>query len=229
MTDSTIINKEIKPVIDYLIDTQWRLENKDAMSYDKIRHELKEGILLMEQKLKKYPNLSDIIHIIKYAIVVLCDEILNFTKWEGQKKWQNALLEKEMCNSVDAGNLFFKYMDNEALRHPLLAEIFYICFVLAFQKRLKNEHLSINRYKEKLYHAAQLTHIIPDNDRFLSPGANQTINIPIKNLPPLFGTTSLIIFIVMLIGAYLIASQFLWHDVIRLILDISNYITTKGY
>jgi len=230
MTDfSIIVNREIKPVIDYLIDTQWRLENKDSISYETIRRDLRQGIDTMEQKLNNYPNLTKINQTIKYAIVVLCDEILNFTKWDHQKTWQSAPLEKELFNCVKAGNLFFKLMENDALRHPLLAEVFYLCFVLGFQKRLKDDPKSIQHYKERLYHAAQFTNTIPDHDRFLSPGANNTLNIPIKKLPPLFGTASFIIFIVVLFGIYFIVSQFLWHDVIRLVSDISNYITTKGY
>jgi type IV/VI secretion system ImpK/VasF family protein len=229
MTASMIVHKEIKPVIDYLIDTEWRLKNNDKIPYEKIRQDLKNGLNILEEKLKGEPQLYEISGLIKYAITVLCDEVLNFINWEYQKTWQNSPLEKELYKAAQAGKKFYQLLENDALRHPVLAEVFYLCFVLAFQKRHIDDPQTIQGYKQKLYHAAQLSHILPDTDRFLSPGANKTIQTQISNFPPLFGTTSIIIFLVVLLGIYILVSQFLWHDVVSLISDISNHILSKGY
>lgn len=79
--------------------------------------------------------------------------------------------------------------------------------------------------KKRLY--ALINERIPEDERRLSPGAEEAVIRPGSNLPPLFGIVAITTILVISALVYTIASQLLWHDASKFIHNVSE-ILTKG-
>ncbi len=206
----------VQAVLDTLAGLRIRFEAGETLSQLQVRDILKEKLKEMENTLNKFPALHSRQQTIKYVIVALIDEVMIFSKWPYAKHWQQNPLELEVFGRSIAGENFFSLLENEGLRDPELAELFFVCLCFGFNR---NEH-QYRDCKQRLY--ALIPRRIPEDERRLSPGAEDTVRGRQNTLPPMIGYTALIIAIVVSTICYWVASQWLWHDAADYFHYVSN-------
>lgn len=206
----------VQGILDTLAGLRIRFEAGETLSQSQVREILKEKLDEMENMLVRFPQLHSRKQTIKYVIVALVDEVMIFSNWPYAKNWQQNPLELEVFGRSIAGENFFSLLENEGYKDPELAELFFICLCFGFNRNDRQ----YRDYKQRLY--ALIPQRMPEDERRLSPGAEDTIGGRENTLPPLIGHTALIIAIFVSTLCYWIASQWLWHDAADYFHYVSN-------
>jgi len=216
------VMKCVQPVINYIHDLQWRFESDNTVPFAALRKEIRDLIKELENCLSENLILESKIEIVKYVVVVLIDDVINYSNWAFNEEWIYNPLEDEIFQTNYAKEKFFKYLRDEGEKDPDLAELFYVSLLFGFNR---NEE-DVRDYQFRLYHI--MYHDLTDDDRFLSPGANEYIEGKTKILPPLFGFWTLMVILAVSTGLYFIISQVLWHNAVDLIQDTAQFIKKIG-
>ena len=214
--------KCVQPIIDYLHNFHWRIDQENENSFEAIRQEVRSLYNDLIDCLPKAGIFEKKSDVVKYVIVVLVDDVINHSDWEFANTWINDSFEEEIYGLSDADILFYKYMKEDGETDPELAELFYISLLLGFNRN--EDEVRDNKYR--LYHILNLE--LGEDDRYLSPGANKFREGKTKILPPLFGFWTLIIILSVSSGLYIIVSQILWDNAVSLIQDTALFINNIG-
>lgn len=212
----------VQPVLDYLLKLRLRFSENEDISLNSVRSHLLNLIHEMEIGLKKLPSMGTKIELAKYVLTALADEMLIFSKWSHAEEWKELSLEKELFDTNVSGERFFELLEKEGRSDPSLAELFYICLCLGFQRKKAD----VLKMKQNLY--MLISSRLPDDERHLSPGAQKAIKVEEKRLPPLFGVWTLVIVMGVSVMFYYIAGKWIWDDAVELIHAISLELI-KGY
>ncbi|MGI4851341.1 MAG: DotU family type IV/VI secretion system protein [Janthinobacterium lividum] len=103
-----------------------------------------------------------------YVMAALADEFFITMNWEGRREWSNYLLESYLFGSHDAGDLFFRNLEDFLRkRDPLrvdLAEVYLMALGLGFQGKYRNasDQSRLQVYRNQLY--AFIYHHEPPKD-----------------------------------------------------------------
>ena len=212
----------VQPVLEYLLKLRAQFSKNEDIPLESVRKRLLDLIHEAEACLKKLPEMGMKIDVIKYIATALADEIIIFSRWRHAEQWKTQSLEKEIFNTNVSGERFFELLEKEGRSDPQLAELFYICLCLGFQRKKAD----VLKMKENLY--MLISSRLPDAERHLSPGAQQAIRVAEKRLPPLFGMWAFVIVIGASVMFYYIAGKWIWNDAVELIHTISLELI-KGY
>ena len=219
---NNILMNSVRPVFEYLIGLRCRLDSDEKIGIDHLQSELSVIVEKMLSDLNKTLELKEKIYTVGYIVTSLLDNAINYSRWEHADKWRDHLLEEKYFETNVAGDKFFELLQKHGYQDHDLAEIFYNCLLLGFQ----NDNEEVPKIKNRLYRL--INDRLPEDDRFISPGAEQVIAKKDQFLPPMFGTLAIIIIIMILTGLYLIISQWMWNDAAKLIHDTAN-ILRNGY
>jgi type IV/VI secretion system ImpK/VasF family protein len=212
----------VRPVVELLLAIKNRIETGDNPDMKAVFDLLYEELETVQDAMDEMPGMQNHIRTIIYIVIALIDEELIFSKWKYKDMWRDRPMEMEVFGKSVAGENFFRLLKTHALDNPVLAEIFYLCLALGFRKTdTRNAE-----YREILYE--KLPGRLPDGDRVLSPGAEKAIPGENRTLPPLFGLMALLVVLVVSIGAYTMASQWLWNDAARVIHEVAVTVTAPG-
>ncbi|MBF0232050.1 MAG: DotU family type IV/VI secretion system protein [Desulfamplus sp.] len=217
-----IIIASCQPIFEYILQMRSNYKTGKPFPMDEVRNECLDLLKRMETNLLKYPKNHSRLDIVKYIITSLIDEIIIFSAWTNSDEWQAHPLEMELFGKSVAGERFFELLESYGYRDPELAELFYICLSIGFDRKIVQE----KEYKQRLY--ALIINRLPEDERRLSPGAEEAIVGDKVNLPPMFGYMTVAIVLVVAIFVYVVASQMLWNDASEFINNLSATIT-KGY
>ena len=217
-----IIVTSCQPVFDYLIQLRETYKPGEPIPLAHIRTECKDLLTHMETHLLKYPKNHTRLDVVKYVVTSLIDEVIIFSSWSNSDEWHAHPLEMELFGKSIAGERFFELLHSYGYRDPELAELFYICLCIGFDRKIVQE----NQYKERLY--ALIIDRLPEDERRLSPGAEEAIAGSTVNLPPMFGYMTLTITLFVAVLVYIVASQMLWNESSEFIHQVSATIG-KGY
>lgn len=220
-TTENLIVKSALPLLEYLVTLKQKLEQGETLSPDVIRKDGKTLLASVEKDLLKYPHFHTRLDLIKYVLTALIDEVIIFSPWQYAKDWQAHPLEMELFGKSIAGERFFELLENDGYRDPELAELFFICLAIGFDRKIVRE----TEMKKRLY--ALINERIPEDERRLSPGAEEAVIQAGNNLPPLFGLVAITTVLVVSVLVYTISSQLLWHEASKFIHNVSE-ILTKG-
>ncbi len=93
----------------------------------------------------------------QYVMAALADEIFLHMTWEGRKYWEDHLLESQIFESHNAGDIFFQRLENFLReRDPMRADVGYVYLMalgLGFRGKYHgvDDQGRITSYKEQLY------------------------------------------------------------------------------
>ncbi len=219
--NKNVIIEKAQPVMEYIIDQRRKFETAEVMP-DVLRLELKKKLSDMETELLKFHQIHSRLDTIKYVLTALIDEIVIFSNWRYVDQWQINPLEMEIFGKNIAGERFFSLLEKEGYSDPEMAELFYLCLCLGF----KRDEKKYWEYKQRLY--ALIPNRLPEDERRLAPGAEETIQRKLNQLPPLIGLMVLVIVIFVSAILYGVASQWLWNDAADLIHNISRLVSGNG-
>ena len=214
-----------KPLIDYLLGFRYRLESGENMDSHTVRGDIIYRLGEMESSLRTNPSLHSKIEPIKYIMTGFADEVVLSSNWDRAKEWHDRLLEMELFKTSVVGERFFTLLEDEGYRDPDMAELFYTCIVLGFRGRYRNQQEKINTVKQRLY--ALLPNRLPDDERRLTPGAENVMGGKQKNLPKMFGLSALVIVLIVSLFLYLVASQWMWSDIAEVINDVRKSLLSR--
>jgi len=220
-TTGNLIIKSSEPIFNYLMNLKEKLELGEVFSPEVIRKDAIKLIAAAEKELLKNPNFHTRLDIIKYVLTALIDEVIIFSPWKYAQEWQVNPIEMELFGKSIAGEKFFELLESDGYRDPELAELFYNCLAIGFNRKIVRER----EYKQRLY--ALISDRIPEDERRLSPGAAETIIREDSRLPPLFGILAITTVLVVSALVYAISSQFLWSEASEFIHNVS-IILNKG-
>lgn len=220
-SSENIIVKSALPVLEYLVMLKQKMEQGEILSPDVIRKDGKALLASVEDELLKYPHFHSRRKTIKYVLTALIDEVVIFSSWQYAAEWQAHPLEMEIFGESIAGEKFFALLENDGYRDPELAELFFICLSIGFNRKIVRE----TGMKQRLY--ALINDRIPEDERRISPGAEEAVIRPDSNLPPLFGVVAVTTVLVVSALVYTISSQMIWHEASKFIHDVSVFLT-KG-
>lgn len=92
-----------------------------------------------------------------FIMGALADEFFLNLTWEGRQYWEDHLLESRLFGTHDAGDIFFKNLDNflsarDPMRHDL-AEVYLLALGLGFQGKYRNaeDGGKLKGYRHQLY------------------------------------------------------------------------------
>ena len=92
-----------------------------------------------------------------FIMSALADEFFLNLAWEGRQYWEDHLLESRLFGTHDAGDIFFKNLDNFlGARDPMrrdLAEVYLLALGLGFQGKYRNteDGGKLKAYRHQLY------------------------------------------------------------------------------
>jgi type VI secretion system protein ImpK len=92
-----------------------------------------------------------------FIMSALADEFFLNLTWEGRQYWEDHLLESRLFGTHDAGDIFFKNLDNFlGARDPMrrdLAEVYLLALGLGFQGKYRNteDGGTLKAYRHQLY------------------------------------------------------------------------------
>lgn len=216
-----IIVKSALPLLEYLVTLKQKLERGEILSQEVIRKDGKAFLSTVENELLKYPHFHTRLDLIKYVLTVLIDEVIIFSPWQYAEEWQAHPLEMELFGKSIAGERFFELLENDGYQDPELAELFFICLAIGFDRKIVRD----TEMKKRLY--ALINERLPEDERRISPGAEEAVIRTDTNLPPLFGIMAITTVLVVSALVYTISSQLLWHEASNFIHNVSE-ILTKG-
>lgn len=105
----------------------------------------------------------DMLEEARYLLTIFIDETFIGFKWFGQSYWTQHLLEYELFNTYQAGDLFFEKLDGLLLRYDAtqkeLATLYAIMLSLGFQGKYRGSSTLnvLQEYREKLAHILGLS------------------------------------------------------------------------
>ncbi len=216
-----IIIHAAMPLFDYLTALKQKLEKGETISQDVIKKDAKSLLADVEEQLLKYPHFHSRLDLIKYVLTALIDEVIIFSPWQYNQQWQSHPLEMELFGKSIAGERFFELLENDGYRDPELAELFFICLAIGFDRKIVRDR----EMKKRLY--ALINERIPEDERRLSPGAEEAVIKPGTKLPPLFGLVAITTVLAIFVLVYTVSSQLLWHEASKFIHNVSVFLT-KG-
>lgn len=216
-----LITKSVSPLLEYLVTLKQNFERGVTLSPDVLRKDVRNLLSEVENELLNYTQFHTRLDLIKYVLTALIDEVIIFSPWQYSNEWQTHPLEMELFGKSIAGERFFELLENDGYRDPELAELFFNCLAIGFDRKIVRD----KEMKRRLY--ALINDRIPEDERRLSPGAEEAVIRPGSNLPPLFGIVAITTILVISALVYTIASQWLWHDASKFIHNVSE-ILTKG-
>jgi len=219
--NENFIVKSALPLLEYLVSLKQKFERGEVLSPDVIRKDGKNLLAGVENELLKFPNFHSRLDLIKYVLTALIDEVIIFSPWQYAEEWQAHPLEMELFGKSIAGEKFFELLENDGYRDPELAELFFCCLAIGFDRKIVRD----TEMKKRLY--ALINDRIPEDERRLSPGAEEAVILPNTNLPPLFGIIAITTVLVISVLVYTISSQLLWHEASKFIHNVSEFLT-KG-
>lgn len=219
-TENLIIQSAL-PLLDYLVVLKRKIEKGEVISPDVLKKDVNSLLSIVESNLLKYPHYHTRLDLIKYVLTALIDEVIIFSKWQYSDEWQSHPLEMDLFGKSIAGEKFFELLENDGYRDPELAELFFNCLAIGFDRKIVRE----KEMKKRLY--ALINNRIPEDERRLSPGAEEAMIKPRAKLPPLFGVIAITTVLIVSAIIYTISSQLLWHDASKFIHNVSVFLT-KG-
>lgn len=74
----------------------------------------------------------------RFAVFAWIDEAVMNSGWEGKRKWQKALLQRQYYGTADAGEVFFDRLNQIGLHQRDIREVYYICLALGFTGQYRN-------------------------------------------------------------------------------------------
>ena len=209
-----------RPVIDYLLGFRYRLESGENIDSHTLRGDIIHCLGEMESSLRTNPAMHTKIEPIKYIMTGFADEVILSSDWDRAKEWYDRLLEMELFKTSVVGERFYTLLEDEGYRDADMAELFYTCLVLGFRGRYRNQQEKINTIKQRLY--ALLPNRLPDDERRLTPGAENVIGGKQKHLPRMFGLSAIAIVLLVALVLYFVASQWMWNDIAEVINEVSK-------
>jgi type IV/VI secretion system ImpK/VasF family protein len=217
-----IIIQSASPLLNYLVELKLKLSKGEQISPDVLRNDAKALLSDVEKKLLEHSRFHTRLDLIKYVLTALIDEVVIFSSWEYHNEWQNHPLEMDLFEKNIAGERFFELLENDGYRDPELAELFFVCLAIGFDRKIVRD----KEMKKRLY--ALINERLPEDERRLSPGAEEAIVKPISILPPLFGIVAITTVLIVSVVVYTISSQLLWHEASDFIHNVSQTLT-KGH
>ena len=209
------------PLLNYLTELKRKLEKGEQLSPDVVRKDAKALLNDVESSLLRYSHFHTRLDLIKYVLTALIDEVIIFSSWEYNSDWQAYPLEMELFGKSIAGEKFFELLENDGYRDPEIAELFFVCLGIGFDRKIVRD----KEMKKRLY--ALINNRLPEDERRLSPGAQEAIVKRGSKLPPMFGITAIVTVLVVSVVVYMVSSQLLWHDASKFIHTVSLALT-KG-
>jgi type VI secretion system protein ImpK len=158
-----------------------------------------------------------------YAMVALADEVFLNLPWNGQKHWENNLLESRFFQTQIAGELLFQKIEdlisnNDPMRTDL-AVIYLLILGLGFKGKFRGEDSDPNQlalYRQQLYRMVNRhpsTLYDPGREHLIQDCYDHVLDSTIsKGLPEI--RMWLFVFIGIL-AAYLFASTILWYKLVK--------------
>lgn len=165
---------------------------------------------------------------LKYILVAFIDEyFLHLLDWEGKELWRKHLLEQRLFNSHASGQVFFEKADHLiAERDPVtveLARIYLLILSLGFEGmyRERDDKGDLTRYRRSLYYLVTRREPTEVDERLLNdkemrifpaayePTLAEGLSQPMRRWLP--AVSRWYLGFVLLLGAGLIVSVFLWH------------------
>ncbi len=210
-----------RPLLDYISALSGRFERDELLTAELVKTEFQELLRKLETSLLEFPEYHERLDMVKYILTALIDEIIIFSKWQHAGEWSGAPLELDIFGKNVAGEHFFELLENHGYKDPELAELFYVSLCLGFDRKVVAER----EYKKRLY--SLIFERLPDYDRRLSPGAEETIAGDDSGLPPMFGLMALTIVLLVSALVYGISNQLLWNEASEFIHNLANLIV-KG-
>ncbi len=221
-SSGNLIVRSAAPLLDYLVDLKQKLSKGEQLSPDVLRNDAKSLLAEVENRLLKFSEFHTRLDLIKYVLTALIDEVVIFSSSEYSSDWQAHPLEMDLFGKSIAGERFFELLENDGYRDPELAELFFVCLAIGFDRKIVRD----KEMKKRLY--ALISERLPEDERRLSPGAEEAIVKPGAMLPPMFGVVAITTVLVVSVVVYMISSQLLWHDASRFIHNVSVFLT-KGH
>jgi len=221
ITGENLIIGSASPLFNYLTELKRKLEKGEQLSPDVLRKDAKALLNDVESSLLKYSHFHTRLDLIKYVLTALTDEVIIFSSWEYNNDWQAYPLEMELFGKSIAGERFFELLENDGYRDPELAELFFVCLGIGFDRKIVRDR----EMKKRLY--ALINNRLPEDERRLSPGAQEAVVKRGSQLPPMFGITAIVTVLVVSVLVYMVSSQLLWHDASKFIHNVSLFLT-KG-
>lgn len=221
ISGENLIIGSASPLLNYLVELKRKLAKGEQLSPDVVRKDAKALLSEVENNLLKYSDFHTRLDKIKYVLTALIDEVIIFSSWEYNSDWQANPLEMELFKESIAGERFFELLENDGYRDPELAELFFVCLGIGFDRPVVRE----KEMKKRLY--ALINNRIPEDERRLSPEAQEAVIKRSSKLPPMFGITAIITVLVISVLVYTVSSQLLWHDASKFIHTVSVFLT-KG-
>ncbi|MBM7071358.1 type IVB secretion system protein IcmH/DotU [Shewanella sp. 202IG2-18] len=194
---------------------------------DRFRQNLLEGIARFRQNgihLEYHPS------IIEKSCFILCaafDEAILYTHWGEKVRWENHSLLSKLFSERNGGEVFFKILDKACQQPNKLVdfiELQYLMLVLGFQGRYRDHDESLlHEIKSDVYN-------IVSDYRFES-------NLPIPKTPDLpesktplqmIGLTKLAIFMLLFVLLGYTASEYMYFDRSRQVIDEVHAIEMSG-
>ena len=115
---------------------QLRDVDEPKEDFEAFRARIKQLLADMESRAQQDGVPQQNIHLCKYALVALVDEVVLQSAWSFKDQWMGNPLQLEFFNDFNAGEEFYhrlddlRHADDERTRDVL--EVYYLCLVLGF-------------------------------------------------------------------------------------------------
>jgi len=212
--------KAARPIIDYLLGFRYRIELGESIDLHTLRGELLNILGGIESRLSSVPAMHSRINAIKYILTGFSDEVILSSNWPHAREWRERLLEMEFFKTSVVGERFFDLLEQIGYHDPEMAELFFTILALGFRGRYRNNQEELRIIKQRVY--AVLPNRLPEDERHLSPGAEHVITGKQTNLPRIFGFGAVAGVLLASLIFYIVASQWMWNDIVKVIHQVSS-------
>ena len=200
----------VAPVVDLLVGVRFKIKSGRELFPEQLRQEVTSALQKLEDRMQGLPELQAKILSVKQVLVYFADEVILDSGWSQVSLWNETLLEQELFQTRLGGEKFYEMIE-EYQGDPEMAELFYTCISLGFQGKYRINPGPLTGIREALY--ARFSFRLPDDERRLSPGAEQIVPGRNSTLPRMFGIWTLVVVAFVSMGLYVVTSQLIWRNI----------------
>jgi type IV/VI secretion system ImpK/VasF family protein len=134
----------------YMVSFREAAPHANSPGMAKVRADLDSLFARMENIAKSNPVTSGGYGMIRYALVLFCDEVLTTSGWKHGAEWSENCLEKRYYDTQEAGQRFFKLALKLDEAPEDVAAIFYLCLALGYHGPYPPGDPKLQKLKEHL-------------------------------------------------------------------------------
>ncbi len=103
--------------------------------YDQVKRDIERFISVSQNRAIQSSASSDDYDQARFAVFAWVDEVILSSNWSQKNRWQGEQLQRIYFQTTDAGELFFKRLNDLGPHQRDVREVYYICLALGFMGR----------------------------------------------------------------------------------------------